>query len=414
VRQNINRRALNAGLLGLPLVCAAGPAIASPKGARPGPFLIGADITWAPQDEADGATYFAHGRQQDILAILGQAGFNAIKLRVFVNPENGYSRRRPVDPWGGLKQTVRMARRVKAAGMHLTISFHYSDDWADPQKQAKPAAWAALPFPALAEAVRTHTRNVLTALNRAGAPADMVIVGNEITFGLLWPDGRVPAATPTGNPATDAVHLRVPDAGGWDQMAALLKAGLAGAREAAPKAKTALHNHLGRHWPIVEGWMDNLLSRGVTFDATGFSCYQQAAEGDWERTFANFARRYPDHGLFAAEYSSRKRYVNDLVHAVPGQHGWGTFIWEPTRHQEALFDQDGRNAGEGPRPNLLSQGINAAEAPGAAVPGAAAPPQHEPRRHGGRYDANALLDLYPAMARDYATGKARSDRRPGS
>jgi arabinogalactan endo-1,4-beta-galactosidase len=400
----IDRRALGAGLLALPLAGVAHAAVPA-SGARPGPFLIGADITWVPQDEADGATYFAGGRRRDILAILGQAGFNAVKLRVFVNPENGYSKGRSDAigaPWGGLEQTVRMARRVKAAGMHLTISFHYSDNWADPQKQVRPAAWAGLPLSGLAKAVEDHTRQVLTALSKAGAPADMVIVGNEITFGLLWPDGRVPAAAPTGNPATDAVHLSVPDAGGWDNLAVLLKAGLAGAREAAPGAKTSLHNHLGRHWAIVEGWMDNLLSRGVTFDATGFSCYQQAAEGDWERTFTNFARRYPDHGLFAAEYSSRKRYVNDLVHALPGRRGWGAFIWEPTRHQEALFDRDGHNAGEGPKPNLLSQGINAAEAPGATIPGAVSPPPRpEPEHHGGRYDANALMDLYPAMARDY-------------
>jgi arabinogalactan endo-1,4-beta-galactosidase len=396
---DIDRRALGAGLLGLPMVAAAQTPAAS--AARPGPFLIGADITWVPQDEADGAAYYAGGRQQDILVILREAGFNAIKLRVFV------------DPWGGLDQTVRMAKRVKAAGLHLTISFHYSDDWADPQKQVKPAAWKDLSFPDLVEAVRVHTVRVLTALDKAGAPADMVIIGNEITFGMLWPDGRVPLAVPTGNPATDAVHLNVAGAGGWDQLAALLKAGLAGARQAAPQAKTAVHNHLGRHWTIVEGWMDNLLSRGVRFDATGFSCYQQAAEGDWERTFTNFARRYPDHGLFAAEYSSRKRYVNDLVHAVPGQRGWGGFIWEPTRHQEALFDQGGHNAGEGPRPNLLAQGVNAAEAPGATIPGAPKPPpRREPPTHGGRYDANPLLDLYRGMARDYGSGTA--DQRPGA
>src|SRR5688572_16831006 len=127
MRQTIDRRALGAGLLALPLAAAA-PAFSADKGARPGPFLIGADITWVPQDEAEGATYYAGGRRQDILALLGQAGFNAVKLRVFVNPENGYSRGRKVEPWGGLEQTVRMARRVKAAGMHLTISFHYSDD----------------------------------------------------------------------------------------------------------------------------------------------------------------------------------------------------------------------------------------------------------------------------------------------
>lgn len=389
-------------LAGLPLLAVAPSALAASASARPGPYLLGADISWIPQDEADGATYYVDGQQRDILAILGDAGFNAIKLRVFVDPANGYSRSRPVDPWCGKDQTVAMAKRVKAAGMHLTISFHYSDDWADPQKQVKPAAWKDLSLPDLTKAVGDHTRDVLSALNKAGAPADMVVIGNEITFGLLWPDGRVPLPVPTGNPNTDAVHLNVPDAGGFDKLAALLSAGLDAARQTAPKAKTSLHNHLGRHWPIVQHWTDSLLARGVRFDAVGFSCYQQAAEGDWAKTFAGFSARYLDHGFYAAEYSSRKRYVNDLVHDEPRQRGWGSFIWEPTRHQEAVFDQDGHNAGEGPRPNLLSQGINAAEAPGANAapqPQPLSPPKR--RTHGGRYDANALLPLYRDMARDY-------------
>jgi hypothetical protein len=100
---------------------------------------------------------------------------------------------------------------------------------------------------------------------------------------------------------------------------------------------------------------DNLVERGVDFDALGFSCYQQAAEGDWQRTFTQFTRRYPDKGLFAIEYSSRKRYLNDLVQARP--HGWGSYIWGPTRHQEAIFLRNGVSAGEGPRPDLLPQGI---------------------------------------------------------
>jgi arabinogalactan endo-1,4-beta-galactosidase len=398
--RHVDRRTIAAGLMGLPLLAASSQARAAATGVRPGPFLLGADISWIPQDEADGATYYVGGQRRDILAILAEAGFNAIKLRVFVDSAKGYSTSRQTDPWCGLTQTVAMAKRVKAAGLHLTISFHYSDTWADPQKQSKPEAWKDLPFKGLVAAVGNHTREVLAALNAAGASPDMVVIGNEITFGLLWPDGRVALTVPTGNPATDAVHMNVPDAGGFDNLAALLSAGLSAARETTPAAKTSLHNHLGRKWPIVRHWMDSLLARDVRFDATGFSCYQQAAEGDWAATFAAFADRYPAHGFYVAEYSSRKRYLNDLVHAAPGARGWGSFIWEPTRHQEAVFDQDGHNAGEGPRPNLLSQGINAAEAPGAVVAGAPAT-RPRPRTHGGRYDANALLDLYPAMARDY-------------
>jgi arabinogalactan endo-1,4-beta-galactosidase len=391
----ITRRTLG---LGVAAAGVAGLAPARAAATRPWPYLLGADVSWLPEDEAAGATYFANGKQRDPLTILRNAGFNAIKLRLFVDPANGYSKGRPGGPWCDIAQTVAFGRRIKQAGFHFSLTLHYSDTWADPQHQDKPAAWATLSFAKLVDAVHRHTVDALTALKRGNAYPDLVVIGNETTFGMLWPDGRVPLTIPTGNPQTDAVHMNVPGAGGYDRFAALLKAGIAGARESTPDAKVAVHNHLGRHWPIVRHWMDQLIERGVRFDATGFSCYQQAVQGDWQRTFDCFTKAYPDHGFLALEYSSRKRYVNDLVYAQP--HGWGSFIWEPTRHQEAIFTRGGVNAGEGPKPDLLSQGINAAEAPGAATAPAGPKP---PENHGGRYDADpAFLDLYRQMARDYA------------
>lgn len=224
--------------------------------------------------------------------------------------------------------------------MHYSLTFHYSDTWADPEHQNVPAAWATLDTTGLIDAVYKHTHDSLTAMKNAGVAPDLILIGNETTFGTLWPQGRVPLTIPTGNPITDGNHMKVEGVGGFDTFAQFLKAGLAACADATPTAKTAVHNHLGRHWPIVQNWMDNLIQRGVKFDATGFSCYQQAAEGDWERTFAEYTKRYPDLGFFVAEYSSRKRYVNDIVHAHPN--GWGAYIWEPTRHQEAVFDRFGK------------------------------------------------------------------------
>lgn len=53
---------------------------------RDGPFLIGADISWVQEDEANGAVYYDRGRPQDIFRILKDHAFNAIRLRVFVDP----------------------------------------------------------------------------------------------------------------------------------------------------------------------------------------------------------------------------------------------------------------------------------------------------------------------------------------
>jgi hypothetical protein len=380
------------------------PAMAKDKAVGPWPYLIGADVSWIPQDETEGAAYFENGVQKDPLAILKGAGFNAIKLRLFVNPENGYSKRKPDEPWCGLASTITFAKRIKQAGFHLSLTFHYSDNWADPEHQVKPAAWADLAFPALVDALHKHTYDSLSAMKAADCAPDMVLIGNETTFGMLWPDGQIAMPVPTGNPQTDANHKDAPKGGGLDNFAALLKAGIAGVHDVLPQAKTAVHNHLGRHWPIVNYWTDNLLQRGVAPDAVGFSCYQQSKEGDWQTTFDNFEKHYPELGFFMAEYSSRKRYCNDLVHNH--KHGWGAWIWEPTRHQEAIFNKDGHSAGEGPRPNLMAQGINAAEAPGAGPKPAtpAAPPQgFKPRSNGGRYDADeSFLDVYRQMAKDYA------------
>ncbi|WP_413062340.1 glycosyl hydrolase 53 family protein (plasmid) [Sphingomonas carotinifaciens] len=382
---------------------AAAPATAPAGGARPGAYMLGADISWVPEDEAAGARYFDGPAPRDPIAILRDAGFNYIRLRIFVDPAQGYSAAAPDRAWGGLRQTVALGARVKAAGMGLALSFHYSDSWADPEHQRPPAAWAQFGPAALARAVEAHTRDTLRAMRAGGAPVDMVVIGNEITFGMLWPQGRVRLAATTGNPVTDANHRDVGAIGGFDALAQFLRAGITGARAAEPGAFIQLHNHLGRRWPVVREWTDALVARGVDFDVIGFSCYQQLAQGDWQRTFDAFLDRYPDKGLLVAEYSSRKRYLNDLVHALPGNRGWGTFIWEPIRHQEAVFDRNGRNAGGGPKPDLLAQGLNGAEAPGgliATAPPAPVPP-HPMMGEGGDYHANALLDTYRRIAHDY-------------
>jgi arabinogalactan endo-1,4-beta-galactosidase len=131
--------------------------------------------------------------------------------------------------------------------------------------------------------------------------------------------------------------------------------------------------------------MDNLIARGVSFDIIGMSCYDQRTPGDWKQNIDDLAARYPQYKLVVAEYSAHKREVNDLVFNAPAQQGLGTFIWEPTRWKEAIFDCNGRNAGERPRPSTRPTTISTA-----------------PATHGGRYDANALIDLYPQMAKAYA------------
>lgn len=304
------------------------------------PFILGADISWVPQEEAKGVKYSDHGVPKDVLAILKEHGFNTVRLRIFNDPKapGGYS------PQGfcGLDSTLAMARRVKAAGMGLLLDFHYSDNWADPAKQRKPAAWKDLDFAHLTQAVHDYTKDVMARLKAQGTAPDMVQIGNEITPGMLFPDGK----------SSD-----------WDKLAALLKAGIAGAKEAAPDCRIVLHIDKGGDNEKTRWWVDNALRRGVQFDVLGESCYTRwhgQPEG-WKKNFEDLVVRYPRLKFIIAEYSTKKREANDIIFHLPAGRGLGTFIWEPTRWDEAVFTRAGAT--------------------------------------------NDLIDLYPQLAKDYGIAR---------
>jgi arabinogalactan endo-1,4-beta-galactosidase len=347
----------------LTLCVASAVAIASPATQpvhRSGPYILGADISWVQEDEANGTVYYDHGQRGDVFQILKDHGFNYIRLRVFVNPgaPRGYAATSK-EPFCDLEHTKTMAQRARAAGMGLLIDFHYSDTWADPGHQFKPAAWENLDFPALKQAVYDHTHAVLTAMKEHGTTPDMVQIGNEVSNGMLWPDGR----------AKD--H--------FDNFAELLKSGIAAARDVDPSIRIVLHHDKGVNVKPVRAWLDNLIARGVEFDIIGLSCNSNGPAENWKATFDDLAANYPRYCLIAAEYSYKKRELNDIVFNAPDRRGLGSFIWEPTRHHEAILDHTENATPPVSRP--------------------ATSPSHRPRS--GRFDTNDLIHLYPKMARDF-------------
>ena len=174
--------------------------------------MRGVDLSGLAKNEDHGAVYAdATGRRRDPVALLAASGANVGRLKVWVDPADGYN---------DTAHVVATARRLKAAGMRLLVDFHYSDRWADPGAQITPAAWRGYDAAQLAAAVGAHTREVLTALRRAGAPADLVQLGNEINPGLLHPLGQTWDVDPDDG-VTGAQ---------WDNVAAFLTAGARGRR----------------------------------------------------------------------------------------------------------------------------------------------------------------------------------------
>ncbi len=214
--------------------------------------ILGADVSSLQRAEDLGAKYYdKDGIQRDPLHILIDHGVNAIRLRVWVNPAHGYNNR---------DRVAEFAARVKADGLKLLIDFHYSDTWADPEHQSKPAAWASHSFSQLQAAVYDHTFDVCDRLKSQGTPPDVVQIGNEIDNGILWPEGHI----------TD-----------WASLAALLKQGCAAAKACSPSIDVMLHVADAGDGTGAREWFDNARSHGILWDVTGLSYYSY-----WHGTMA--------------------------------------------------------------------------------------------------------------------------------
>ncbi len=282
--------------------------------------IVGADISFLPQLEAQGMKFSENGIQKDPLTIMKSHGFNWIRLRIFNNPENvnGYS---PGEGWCDLGNTLLMAKRIKAAGMNLLLDFHYSDTWADPGKQFKPKSWEGLEFDQLTAALKQYTERVIAALSEQGTPADMVQIGNEINHGMVWPEGHI------WNPT---------------QLSELIKAGIEGVHAVDSTTQIMLHLALGGQHDETVQWLNQVLSRGCTFDVLGLSFYPRwhGELEDLKNNISKLVKLYP-FPINIVEYSHLKQETNDLAFSEFKDRINGTFIWEPLSTWERIFDQQG-------------------------------------------------------------------------
>ena len=289
------------------------------------PKMIGADISFLPQLEARGMVFKDSGVEKDAIHILKDHGFNYIRLRLFVNPElpEGYS---PEQGFCDLDHTLAMAKRIKEAGLHFLLDFHYSDTWADPQKQFKPKAWEEQDFETLTNTLNNYTKDVLLKLNEQGTLPDMVQIGNEINHGIVWPEGHI---------------------SNLNNLAELLKAGTAACREVDPDIAVMMHLALGGQNDECVFWLDNMIARGVEFDLIGLSYYPRwhCTLDDLDANMRNLIQRYRK-DVNVVEYSAFKREVHELVFNLPDGRGNGTAIWEPLNTWSRFIDREGNTTDE--------------------------------------------------------------------
>jgi len=310
-------------------------------------YAIGADVSFLGKCEQDGVIFKEGGQSKDVLAILREHHYNWVRLRVFHDPSVG-AWHLPND----LAYTLRLARRARAMGFHVLLDLHYSDTWADPGKQFTPASWSSMDHEQLVDQVFVYTRDVMAAFAREGLMPDMVQVGNEITNGMLWPDGKLP--------------------GNWDNFADVVKAGIKGVESGSgskPSPRIMIHIERSGDLEAAVQFFDNLIARHVSFDVMGLSYYPRW-HGDIATMRGNLrslAQRYhrPIIVVEAAfnwrpvDFVGKKsdfpespegqrdflRAVDAAVRAIPNGLGQGVFWWEPAAEGDLLsrsfFDEKG-------------------------------------------------------------------------
>jgi len=319
-------------------------------------FYAGADISMLPFIESRGGVFYDNGQAMPLEQILVDHGCNLFRLRIFVNPDPVYE-----DTDGAIQDlnyTINLAKRIKAVGGNLLLDFHYSDTWADPAQQTKPAAWNSLNFTDLNTTIRNYTKNVLTAFENNNVTPDMVQVGNEITNGMLWPDGS--------------------NSTSWTNFGQLVNSAIQGVRDAqipGTRIPVAIHiNNAGQAG--LPQWFFNTFTAqsGVSdYDIMGLSYYPSLNDTlDTMKTNLNYLATHYDKkimiletdypwegtsgsGPYPATPAGQEQYLLDLAEAVrdlPNNCGEGFVYWYPESIQvpntwiyqggaDALFDNQG-------------------------------------------------------------------------
>jgi arabinogalactan endo-1,4-beta-galactosidase len=296
-------------------------------------LYLGADMSFANEMQDCGAVYRQHGKPVDPFVLMHRAGGNLVRVRIWNDAK--WTR------YSGLADVEKTIRRAHDAGLKVLLDFHYSDDWADGDKQFAPAAWAGLAPEDQAKALHDYTREVLRELNAKGLAPELVQVGNEINPELLQGEKK----------PID-----------WARNARLINAGIAAVREAARDS----HHTIGVMLHIAqpenaESWFADATTAGVTdYDIIGLSYYRKWSKepiAGLKDTVARLRARYGKQVIlvetaypfttagadaspnllgsdsldpaYPATPAGQRAYMIDVTQAVIDAGGSGSVYWAP-------------------------------------------------------------------------------------
>ncbi|HEX3626147.1 MAG TPA: glycosyl hydrolase 53 family protein [Verrucomicrobiae bacterium] len=326
--------------------------LATLPSARAYDFAFGADLSYLKQAEDNGMIFKDGTNALPGLQIFRNHGYNWIRLRLFVEPVAYHLP-------NNLAYTLAEAKETKKLGYRFLLDLHYANSWADPGQQPTPEAWKNLSHRKRVKIVFAYSRDTIAAFRDGDAMPDMVQIGNEVTPGMLWPDGRLPE------------H--------WGNFADYLRAGIKGVRAGAgksPPPRIMIHIDQGGNTAKTKYFFDNLSRYGIQYDVIGFSYYPwwHGTLMDLRENLAFAANRYhkdvivvetayhwrpsreprgrPGPGPFPETPEGQRDFLDAVANVVmdtPGGLGKGVFWWEPAVASNralisrSFFDENGNS-----------------------------------------------------------------------
>jgi len=300
------------------------------------PIYLGVDISYANEMDDCGAVYKSGGRTVDQFEFFKSAGANVARIRLWNDPD--------WTKYSNLADVKRSIRRAKQAGMQVLLDFHYSDDWADGDKQIAPKGWARLSTPDQAKALYAFTHDTLLELDREGLMPELVQVGNET-------NGEIVSSLAK---AKEPIN--------WERNALLFNAGIKAVRDAGKETgkPPRLMLHIAQP-ENAEPWFEAATKASVTdYDIIGLSYYSKWSKRSMSQLGETINRlrhtyaadvlvvetAYPftnenadsspnllgEDSLIAgypATPAGQKKYLVDLTQLVLTNGGTGVFYWEP-------------------------------------------------------------------------------------
>jgi arabinogalactan endo-1,4-beta-galactosidase len=279
-------------------------------------FANGADIGWLSQMEASGYKFYNDsGIEKDCMQILKEKGINSLRFRVWVNPT-------ATGGWCGKKDVATMALRAKNMGFRIMIDFHYSDWWADPGKQTKPAAWENDTLGKLLNDIYNHTYDVLDTLKSLSVIPEWVQIGNETNDGMLWPDGRASKS--------------------MKNFASMVTSGYNAVKAVDSSMQVIVHISNGYDNTLFRWMFDGLKTNGVKWDIIGMSLYPYWSNLPWVTAniqclsnMKDMIARYQkkvmivETGYIYSQPIAANNFLLDLITKTKSINGLGVFYWEP-------------------------------------------------------------------------------------